>query len=113
MTDAESMLGDGIDALTDAFDTTSAFKLEGHSTTFRGVISEQQMDVELAAGGLAVNFALIVVARKDQFEDAGFSPEKGGGITYRGRKWVITGMPFENDDPVSYHLQCEAPQARK
>lgn len=113
MTDAESMLGDGIDALTDAFDTTSAFKLDGHATTFRGVISEQQMDVELAAGGLAVKFDLVVVARKDQFETAGVYPEKGNRITYRGRQWVITGMPFEQDDPVSYQLQCEAPQARK
>lgn len=113
MTEAESMLGDGIDALTDAFDTTSDFKLEGHSTTFRGVISEQQMDVELAAGGLATNFALVVVARKDQFETAGIVPEKNKRLTYRGRQWVITGMPFEHDDPVSYHLQCDAPQARK
>jgi len=113
MTDAENILGDGLDVLVDSFATTAAFTVDGSPYTFRGVVSMNQMEVELGPGGLKTNYALAIVARKDQFEEHDVTIRVGQYVTYHGRRWVITNLPYVNDDPVSYHIEADAPQNSK
>lgn len=113
MTAAERALAVGIDKLSDSFATNGTFTVDGNSTVFRGVISQERYEVEAMSGGLGVDYALTIVAARPQFEAAGVEPSPGQSIKYQGRRWIIDRMPYRDDDPVSYHIEASAPQGKR